>query len=318
MKPVRFAVVGFGRIGQHHCELISHHQNQDYGVPFYTSLEALFGADLTFDVINICTPNGYHTEQAIEALSNRYHVVCEKPMGLHRADCEKVINKSLQVAKHVFCVMQNRYSPPSQWLKEVIEKRLLGKIYLVDVNCYWNRDERYYDKHSWKGTLKLDGGPLFTQFSHFVDLVYWLFGDIQNISTNFMNYNHQNSTEFEDTGLITFNFSTEGIGAFHYTTAVPGGNLESSMTIIGENGSIKVGGQYMEKVEICRIEGYEMPELSYTNPPNEYGTYKGSAANHVYVIENVISTIKGEDSATTNALEGLKVVDIIERIYSYR
>ena len=122
----------------------------------------------------------------------------------------------------------------------------------------------------------------------------------------------------EDSGIVSFRFQQGGMGCINYSTAVWNQNLESSITIIAEKGSVKVGGQYMNEVEICNIEDYEMPELPEANPPNDYGYYKGSAANHIYVFDNVIDTLNGQTSITTNALEGLKVVEIIERIYQIR
>ena len=194
----------------------------------------------------------------------------------------------------------------------------MGDIFSVQLNCYWNRDERYYKKGGWKGDRELDGGTLFTQFSHFLDMMYWLFGDIDNIQGKFRDFSHQDLTDFEDTGLVTFDFVNGGIGCLNYSTSVWGANLESSMTIVGSKGSVKIGGQYMNEVEVCNIEGYQMPELAPSNPANDYGAYKGSAANHHYIIKNVVDTLKGRTTATTNALEGLKVVEIIERIYQVR
>ena len=332
---VKYAVVGCGHIGKRHAEMILRNDESElvamcdikpreelnldaYDVPFFDSIDALLESDLDFDVVNICTPNGLHAAQSIKALDNRRHVVCEKPMGLSKDNCEQVIFKALQMSRHVFCVMQNRYSPPSAWLKEVIDRGLLGKIHMVQVNCYWNRDDRYYKKSGWKGTADLDGGTLFTQFSHFIDIMYWLFGDIKNITGRFEDFNHAQTTDFEDSGLVNFDFINGGMGCLNYSTAVWGANLESSMTIIGETGSIKVGGQYMNEVEHCNIEGYEMPELDEASPANDYGPYKGSAANHHFIIQNVVDTLKGRTTATTNALEGLKVVEIIERIYKRR
>jgi predicted dehydrogenase len=214
--------------------------------------------------------------------------------------------------------MQNRYSPPSQWIKDVIDRCLLGEIFMVQVNCYWNRDERYYKKGTWKGIQHMDGGTLFTQFSHFIDIMYWLFGDIDDIQAKFADFNHKDLTDFEDSGLVNFRFVNGGMGCLNYSTSVWNQNLESSLTVIGEKGSIKIGGQYMNEVEYCHIKDYEMPELPPSSPANDYGAYKGSAANHHFIIQNVIETLQGKSSATTNALEGLKVVEIIERIYSLR
>jgi predicted dehydrogenase len=148
--------------------------------------------------------------------------------------------------------------------------------------------------------------------------MYWLFGDIRNVQARFANFNHQESIEFEDSGFVNFEFVNGGLGALNYSTSVWDKNLESSMTIIGSKGSVKIGGQYMNEVEYCHIEGYSMPELPPSNPANDYGHYKGSAANHVYVIENVVDVLKGRKSISTNALEGLKVVEIIEKIYALK
>lgn len=334
-KKIRFAVVGAGHIGKRHAEMVRRDDEgelvamvdvrskeecgaEDFEVPFFKTIEELFASGLEFDVVNICTPNGLHAQQAIAALSDKKHVVVEKPMGLSKDNCEKVIFKALQMSKNVFCVMQNRYSPPSEWIKSVVDRGILGKIYMVQLNCYWNRDDRYYKAGGWKGTKDLDGGTLFTQFSHFIDIMYWLFGDIDNIQGKFADFTHAHNTDFEDSGFVSFDFVNGGMGCINYSTAVANQNLESSITIIAENGSVKIGGQYMNEVEVCNIKDYEMPELAETNPGNDYGPYKGSAANHNYVIQNVIDTLKGRTSATTNALEGLKVVEIIERIYKVR
>ena len=334
-QKIKFAVVGCGHIGKRHAEMIVGNQESElvalcdegdknslgiekYNVPFFNNIDDLLNSNLELDVVNICTPNGLHAEQSKKALEKKHHVVCEKPMGLTKANCEDVIFKALQVSKNFFCVMQNRYSPPSVWIKEVVEKGILGDIFMVQLNCYWNRDDRYYKKGGWKGSQQLDGGTLFTQFSHFIDIMYWLFGDITNIQGKFKDFTHQDSTDFEDSGFVSFDFINGGMGSLNYSTAVATQNLESSITIIGKKGSVKIGGQYMNEVEVCNIDGYEMPKLAAANPPNDYGPYKGSAANHHYIIENVINTLKGRTSATTNALEGLKVVDIIERIYALR
>jgi UDP-N-acetyl-2-amino-2-deoxyglucuronate dehydrogenase len=287
-------------------------------VQFFNTLEIFLNTELakTVDVVNIASPNGFHAQQALECIAANKHVVIEKPMALNKQDAEKVIFSALQNHKQVFCVMQNRYSPPSEWLKEVMDSGKLGKIFMMQLNCYWNRDERYYKQDSWHGKLALDGGTLFTQFSHFIDLMYWLFGDISNIQKRFANFNHLGLTELpEDSGIINFEFTNGGIGCINFSTSIWNQNLESSMTIIAENGSVKIGGQYMDKVEVCHIKEYEMPPLAPTNPGNDYGAYKGSAANHHYVIENVVDVLKGRNTITTNAMEGLKVVDMIERIY---
>jgi UDP-N-acetyl-2-amino-2-deoxyglucuronate dehydrogenase len=334
-EKIRFAVIGQGHIGKRHAEMVLRNPQTELvavcdirtkedckisyeGIPFYPTIDELLEKETNLDVINICTPNGLHAEMAIKAIEKGLHVVIEKPMALSKNDAERIVFKSLEKHKIVFCVMQNRFSPPSVWLKGVMEQNLLGKLFYVQLNCYWNRDDRYYTHQNWHGDAKLDGGTLFTQFSHFIDIMYWLFGDIKNVSGQFKDFNHQTLTDFEDTGVVNFEFINEGIGTFNYSTAIYQENLESSMTIIGENGTIKVAGQYMNEVEYCNIKNYQLPELEASAPPNDYGHYKGSAQNHHLVIQNVVDTIVGLKPISTNALEGLKVVDIIERIYAIR
>lgn len=339
MSKIKFAVIGGGRIGQRHAKMAEINKDSDlvaivdtdaskkdeieanFSVPFFTSSEELYKSGLEIDIVNICTPNYLHAMQSMEALRNDCHVVVEKPMALNKKDAEQVIHLSLQLNKRVFCVMQNRYSPPSQWLKEILDKKLLGEIYMAQVNCFWNRDSDYYkggDPNYWKGKLDQDGGTLFTQFSHFLDMMYWLLGDIENISSRFYDFNHHDTTEFEDSGIVHFDFVNGGAGSINYSTAVYNSNMESSISIIGEKGSVKVGGQYMNEIVYCNIENYEAPELEDTLPPNDYGKYKGSAANHQFVIQNVVDTLLKNQVVTTNSLEGLKVVEIIENIYKLK
>ena len=222
-QKIKFAVIGSGHIGKRHAEMIRRNPESElvamcdvkpkeelgldaFPVPFFSSVDELFHSGIDFDVACVCSPNGLHAEHSLLALDREKHVVCEKPMALTVADCEKIIFKALQASRQVFCVMQNRYSPPSVWIKNVVEKNLLGKIFLVQLNCYWNRDEKYYTGKNWKGSAKLDGGTLFTQFSHFIDIMYWLFGDITAIQGRFEDFTHQNLTAFEDSGIVNFNF----------------------------------------------------------------------------------------------------------------
>ncbi|MBX3242548.1 MAG: Gfo/Idh/MocA family oxidoreductase [Chitinophagaceae bacterium] len=334
-KKIKFAIIGLGHIGKRHAAMIDQNEECEWvaacdvrpleelridrkDILFTDSLDGLLQSNVEFDILSIATPNGFHEEHALKGLKAGKHVVVEKPMALTKAGCERIIYEALHQHKQVFCIMQNRYSPSSVWLKDILLKGILGKIFAVQVNCYWNRDGRYYTKGNWHGTQLLDGGTLFTQFSHFVDILFWLFGDITNITGRFANFNHQGLTEFEDSGFVQFDFVNGGIGNLSYSTSCYDRNLESSITVIAENGMVKVGGQYMNDVEYCHIKDYTMPELPPANPPNDYGPYKGSAANHHYIFENVVDVLKGRSPITTNALEGLKVVEIIERIYNLK
>jgi predicted dehydrogenase len=335
MGKIKFSVIGFGRIGQRHAKIINEYpeselisiidtedsqleKSQNLGIEadHYPSIEEFISQDEhRSEVVCIATPNGFHTDYSIQLMKAGYHVVIEKPMGISTESCEQVLSTTISTGKQVFVVKQNRYSPPSRWLKDVVDRKVIGDVLMVQTNCYWNRDERYYSTSPWRGTRDLDGGALFTQFSHFIDLLYWVFGDIKKVNAVVKNFTHPDLKDFDDSGFAQFEFINGGIGSLNYSTSCWDQNMESSITVVGTKGSLKVGGQYMNEIEYCHIEDYKMPELPETNPPNDYGPYKGSAANHHYVIENVVNALKGNSSETTNVFEGMKVVNFIEKIY---
>ena len=221
-NKIKFALVGLGHIGKRHADVIFNNKNcalvaicdptpkdkldidKYTNVVFYSSIDDLLTSKEVIDVICIASPNGLHEEHALKSLQAGCHIVLEKPMALTKVGCERIIFKALQKHRQVFCVMQNRYSLPSVWLKSLLEENRLGKIFMVQINCYWNRDDRYYTADSWHGKKELDGGTLFTQFSHFIDILYWLFGDIKDIQAKFDDFMHQHSTTFEDSGFVSF------------------------------------------------------------------------------------------------------------------
>lgn len=338
---MNIGIIGFGYIGKRHAKMIAENKNFDLvcicdiknksdiqlneykNIPYYNSLTQLFKSHSNIDAFVVSTPNGFHEENSIQILKNNCHVIIEKPMALTSKGCQKILNSAKKFDRNIFCVMQNRHSPPSRWLKSLLKNRTLGEIYLVQINCFWNRDDRYYDPiiegkktSTWHGDKKLDGGTLFTQFSHFIDLMFWFFGDIINVRSKLRDFNHKKLTEFEDSGIINFDFKDGGIGSLNFSTSVWEKNLESSITVIGEKGSLKVGGQYMNEVEYCNIENYEMPILEKSNPPNDYGTYKGSASNHHYIYNNINNYFNKSEEITTTGFEGFKVVEIIEKMYN--
>lgn len=333
---INFGIVGCGYIGKRHAAMIAGNGAcrlqafcdikpreslgmEAYEAAFYQDYAQMLAGEAGLDVVNICVPNGLHAGFAVQAMEYGAHAVVEKPMALTVRDADRMVEVSRKTGRKVFCVMQNRYSPPSVWIKSLVDSGILGQIEMVQVNCYWNRDERYYVPGSWHGSADLDGGTLFTQFSHFLDILSWLFGDITHIQARFGDFCHRELTAFEDSGMVQFDFVKGGMGCFNYSTAVYDRNLESSLTIVARNGSVKIGGQYMDKVEYCHVKDYVMPVLPPTNPGNDYGAYKGSAQNHQYVIQNVVDVLEGKtDAITATVEEGRLVVDMIERIYSLR
>ncbi len=336
MKKVNFSVIGFGRIGQRHSKIAFEYEHSNLvsvtdidqdqlkkaedlsllEIEKYLSIDEFIKNDnRQSDVVCIATPNGFHAEYAVRLLESGYNIVIEKPMGLSVKECENVIKTVEETGKTAFVVKQNRFSPTSIWLKNIVENKIIGDVLLVQTNCYWNRDDRYYSTSNWRGTLDQDGGSLFTQFSHFIDIMYWVFGDIKNPKAIYKNFTHPNLANFDDSGFANFEFLNGGIGSLNYSTSCWDTNMESSITVIGTKGSLKVGGQYMNEIEYCHIENYLMPELPPTNPPNDYGPFKGSAANHHYIIENAVNTLNGNEVPSATVYDGMMVVSIIEKIY---
>ncbi|HMG83685.1 MAG TPA: Gfo/Idh/MocA family oxidoreductase [Ferruginibacter sp.] len=322
-----FAIIGCGRIAKRHAEQIARLGNlkavcdtnidrakelaDQYNATAYFSIDELLAAEKSIGVVSICTPNWLHAEHAIKALNAGNNVLCEKPLSIKVADGKKMIQAAEKAGRRLFVVKQNRYNPPVIFLKNLIDTNTLGKIYSFQINCFWNRPETYYT--SWKGKKELDGGTLFTQFSHFIDLLYWLLGDVADTKTITKNFAHP-SIEFEDTGIVLFTMKSGAIGSLNYSVNSFEKNMEGSITIIAEKGTVKIGGEYLNELAYCRVAGITAPDLPKGNTVNEYGSYQGSMSNHDKVYENLIKTLQDPTHSFAGADEGLKTVEIIERI----
>jgi UDP-N-acetyl-2-amino-2-deoxyglucuronate dehydrogenase len=331
MSRVKFAVIGCGRIGNRHAEHISKLGQlvavcdtdkskadalaKQYGAKAYATLGVLLAEQKQIDVIAICTPNGLHAEHTIQSLRAGLHVLCEKPMALSVHDCGEMIKTAETANKRLFIVKQNRFNPPVAAVKKAIEDGRFGKIYSIQLTCFWNRNEEYYT-NSWKGTKALDGGTLYTQFSHFIDLLYWMIGDVRKVKSFAANLAHQGIIEFEDTGVIACEFYNGAIGTINYTVNSYKKNMEGSLTIFGDKGTVKIGGQYLNELEYQNFEDFEIKNLPAGNPPNNYGQYQGSMSNHDAVYKNVIDVLTNQGVIATNGFEGLKTVEIIDKIYT--
>jgi predicted dehydrogenase len=332
MDTITFAIVGCGRIAQRHaehianvgklvavCDIIEERAKElsaKYSCASYKSLETLLFDQNELHVVSICTPNALHAQQTIQALNSGRHVICEKPMALFSHDCDLMIKAARDNNRHLFIVKQNRFNPPIVTLKKLIEEGRLGRIVNVQLNCFWNRNNEYYQTSDWKGKARLDGGTLYTQFSHFIDLLYWLVGDIARVFSLTRNLLHKNIIEFEDTGAVILEFENGSLGTINYTVNSYKKNMEGSITVFGDKGTIKVGGQYLNVLEYQSIEGYEITDLPESRPANEYGFYQGSMSNHDKIYQNVIEVLCGQARVATTPEEGKKTVEIIEKIYS--
>ncbi|AHM61768.1 putative dehydrogenase [Flammeovirgaceae bacterium 311] len=328
---IRFAIVGCGRISERHAQHISNVGElvavcdivrekaeglaEKYGAKAYTDLDEMLRYEKEVEVVAICSPNGLHAAQTIAALQAEKHVICEKPMAINPYDCGEMIKAAERANRRLFVVKQNRFNPPVAAVKELIDAGKLGQIYSVHLSCYWNRHNAYY-ANSWKGTKALDGGTLYTQFSHFIDLLYWMFGDVKEVTAYTANYHHQGIIEFEDTGVVNLRFYNGTLGSVHYTVNSYQKNMEGSLTIFGEKGTVKIGGQYLNELEYQQIEGIEIKDLPPGNPPNQYGNYVGSMSNHDHVYANLVQVLTNNGIIATNGFEGLKTVEIIDKIYT--
>jgi len=331
MKKINIAIVGCGRIGGRHaghisnyaqlaavCDTVSENViefSKKYSCPAFNSIEELLDANLDIDVIAICSPNGLHAKHSILSLNAGYNVLCEKPMGINVHECGEMIKAAEKNNRRLFAIKQNRFNPPVAAIKEAIDNGKLGDILSVQLSCFWNRNEDYY-RNSWKGTMDLDGGTLYTQFSHFIDLLYWMIGDVKSAKGFSRNSAHEGIIEFEDSGVVALEFYNGAIGAINYTVNSYGKNMEGSLTIFGSKGTVKIGGQYLNELEYQNIENYEIKDLPTGNTANNYGNYQGSMSNHDRIYENLIDVLQNNASISTSAFEGLKTVEIIDKIYS--
>jgi UDP-N-acetyl-2-amino-2-deoxyglucuronate dehydrogenase len=329
---IHFAIIGFGHIGKRHAEHIMNNDAcklvavcdidmgvekylPDNGISFYNDYtEMLSGTDI--DVVCICTPNYLHCQHAVEAMKTGKHVVVEKPMAMSIAECDEMIAVAKSTKQHVFAVKQNRYNPPVAAVKDLIQSGRMGKLYMMQVNCFWNRSNNYYAQSEWRGKKDKDGGCLFTQFSHFIDILYYLNGNISKASGVLRNFAHQNNTEFEDSGAFVLEAENGSLINFNFSTCAYEKNMEGSITILAENGTLKIGGQYLNTLEYQCIEGEALPQINIVAKENDYGLYKGSMSNHDKVIQNVVDVLNHDMPIMTGAEEGKAVVGIIEMMYA--
>jgi len=337
---IQVVLIGYGHIGKRHAAVIQasdrfelaalvdpHHDTRPKEildqVLFFSSIEAFIGSGAYAQLAVIATPNGMHCQQIALCLDNGLDVIAEKPMVLSSESLVKLQNKAKQKGLHLIPVVQNRYAKISQWLHQLLHQQSLGKIYILQVNCLWNRDERYYQKGSWHGDKHLDGGSLYTQFLHFIDMLYWLFGKPDVKNAELLDFNHQHLSHFEDSGMIRFAFdrgmAKDALATMTFSTAAWGKNAESSLTIIAEKGSVKIGGQYMEK--ILYATGSELPEperLEAILSEDPYQKKYGAAAGHYRFWEELANFYNGGHAELPTVAEAAAVISIIEQVYKRR
>jgi len=333
MNKVKFAVIGCGSIGRRHIavldaepqatitaicdtnQAICEEQSQLYNnVPFYQDYLQLL-AQVDCDFVNICTPHHLHKEMTLEAIKQGKNVLVEKPMALSIKDCEEMNNAAQQAGVKLYVVKQNRFNTPVRLLKQVLDTGRLGEVYMVKCDVLWNRYQGYYDESPWRGKKSLEGGALFTQVSHFIDLLVWWFGDVVDAKAHLSTKSHQ--IEIEDCGNASVIFESGVMGALTWTTSVYSKNYEGSITIVGEKGTIKIGGKYLNKIEYWDVEAWPLDiSIEYTDKPNLYGKYQGTSSNHPFVIEHIIQSFQQNSGEVVEGTEGIKSIRAIEMIYN--
>ncbi len=326
-----FCLVGCGHIGKRHATLITKFGtltavcdtdsnkidefSRTFNTKGFNSYTEMLNQMTTTNIVVICTPNYLHAPQSIEALNKGFHVLCEKPMALTTEDCLKMKEASNKSKKTLHIVKQNRFNPPVAYVKELLDENKLGSIYSITMNCLWNRNHAYYLGSNWRGNKKQDGGILYTQFSHFFDILIWFFGKTNCISAKGKNFFHFGITDFEDTIVALLNFESGAIASLHFSTNAFEQNMEGSITILGEKGTVSIGGKYLNKLVYHKVEGVGFPELGTGGDANDYDYYKGSMNNHEKVYPYFMGKIGNEKTDFSDLNTSTETIKAIESVY---
>lgn len=328
-RKIRIAVVGCGRISKNHFLAIEKHQesielaavcdvNPDvldehkdkYQVPGYQRLEEMLKNEAV-DVISICTPSGLHPEQTIMAAKHGVHVMTEKPMATRWQDGLNMVRACDNAGVRLFVVKQNRRNTTLQLLKQAIQEKRFGRIHMVHLNVFWTRPQEYYDSAKWRGTWELDGGAFMNQASHYVDLIDWLIGPVASVQA--MTGTLGRDIEVEDTGVMNIKWRSGALGSMSVTMLTYPKNYEGSITIIGENGTVKVGGVAVNDIQHWEFED----ERDYDQQIKDanYETTSVYGFGHPLYYKNVIDVLRGEAEPETDGREGLKSLEVLIAAY---
>lgn len=328
-RKVRFALVGAGRISANHFGAMDQHKDQcevvdvcdidpaalaqaveKTGAQGHSSLQALL-AKTTADAVILTTPSGLHPRQAIEVAQSGRHVVSEKPMATQWHEALGMVRACDDAGVKLFVVKQNRRNATLQLLKQAVEQGRFGRIYSVALNVFWTRPQEYYDAAKWRGTWEWDGGAFMNQASHYIDLLNWLIGPVESV----MSYTGTlaRNIQAEDTGVSAIRWRNGAMGTLNVTMLTYPKNLEGSITILGEKGTVRVGGVAVNEIQQWqfadqRPEDEEIKQASYATT-SVYGF------GHPLYYDNVIKTLQGQAEAETDGREGLKSLELLTAMY---
>ncbi|HXF25516.1 MAG TPA: Gfo/Idh/MocA family oxidoreductase [Gemmatimonadaceae bacterium] len=327
-EEFRVALVGCGRIAKNHFDAIERVDGLDLvavadvvqaraeaagaanGVPAFASLADMMAA-VDCDIVTVATPSGLHPVHGIEAARAGKHVVSEKPMAISLAGADSLIDACSEAGVRLFVVKQNRLNPAIQLVKRAVEKGRFGRIHSANCTVRWARPQDYYDQAPWRGTWAMDGGAFMNQASHYVDLIQWLAGPVESVAA--MTATQERKIEAEDSGAAVLRFQNGAIGVLDVTMLTYPRNLEGSLTILGNRGSVKIGGTAVNRVDTWLFEDYDdddkLIESAATTPPTVYGF------GHQGYYRNVVRVLRGEAVPDTDGREGRKSLEIILAIY---
>lgn len=328
-RKIRFALVGCGRIAKNHFGALEKHTDRAELVAVcdvdqqalnaaaattearpYTNLsEMLKGSDA--DIVVLTTPSGLHPEQTIEIAASGCHVMTEKPMATRWHDGLRMVKACDDANVRLFVVKQNRRNATLQLLKRATDQGRFGRIYMVNINVFWTRPQDYYDSAAWRGTWEFDGGALMNQASHYVDLLDWLIGPIESIQAQTATM--ARNIEVEDSGVITVKWRSGALGSMNVTMLTYPKNLEGSITIIGEKGTVRAGG-----VAVNEIQHWEFSEPHEDDAKVEEANYETTSVygfGHPLYYDNVIKVLRGEALPETDGREGLKSLEVLVAAY---
>ena len=328
-RKIRFGLVGCGRIAANHFDALAKHADRAElvavcdidpaalaaaakrtGATPYPEIDALL-ADPRVDVVVLCTPSGLHAEQGIRAAAAGKHVVSEKPMATRWDDGKRLVHACDEAGVRLFVVKQNRLNPTVQAVKKAMDAGRFGRIYLVTVNVFWQRPQSYYDAAKWRGTWEFDGGAIMNQASHYVDLLDWLIGPVESVYAETATLARR--IETEDSGVVAIRWRSGALGSLNVTMLTYPKNLEGSITIMGEKGTVRVGGMAVNQIEHWEF-AEPRPEDAAIRSAN-YGTPSVYGVGHPLYYENVIAALRGEAPALTDGREGLRSLELLTGIY---
>jgi len=329
MKNIKFCLIGCGRISEKHllslqelggnevvgiCDLEEirlRETAKKYQISntYYDYQKML--VDLKPDAVIICSPSGLHAEMGIFAAQHRIHVITEKPMSINLEQADRLIQACEKKQVHLFVVKQNRLNYPIQLLKKAIDKNRFGRIFNVNATVRWTRPQSYYDSSKWRGTWELDGGAFLNQASHYFDLLYWLIGPVGSVMAFTATLNHQ--IEVEDVGVGILHYLSGCLGVIEVTLNTYPHNWEGSITVLGEFGSVKVGGVAVNKIEHWVFKDYDdddkQIEQANLLPQSIYGV------GHLPFLRNVIEVLQGKTEPIIDGIDGRKSLEIILAMY---